>query len=131
MDDQLITFETAKLAKEKGFTLDGDHKCYIPNGQLFPSSFDISNYDSAVAREFTKTFAAPSQSLLQKWLREVHNIHCLVHLTLLGETPYMCTIKRMKTIRFIPKNMKTKTMSANSNYECCLEIGLQEALKLI
>jgi Mg2+/Co2+ transporter CorB len=50
MTDQLISFETAKLAKEKGFNI----KHYWYN--------DIR----------------PTQSLLQKWLREKHGIHIVI-----------------------------------------------------
>ncbi len=50
MEDTLISFETAKLAKEKGF-----------------------NFIYIIDNELTK-HSLITQSLLAKWLREVHNI---------------------------------------------------------
>lgn len=61
MGDQLISFETAKLAKEKGFILGigwhGIDGKFYHNGQLT----DNHRGDNP---------CAPTQSLLQKWLRE-------------------------------------------------------------
>ena len=51
MEDTLINFETAKLAKEKGFDF-----IYIIDNELTNHSLI-------------------TQSLLQKWLREIHSIH--------------------------------------------------------
>ena len=68
-----ISFETAKLAKEVGFTV--THAAYITslydvNGKLYKNV-----YNSLIN---TNEFVAPTQSLLQKWLREKHNIHIYV-----------------------------------------------------
>jgi hypothetical protein len=59
----------------------------------------------------------PTQSLLQKWLREVHNIFITVNINL------YCAI-------FHNKDFYMVTDYYNS-YEEVLEVGLQEALKLI
>ena len=71
MKEQLISFETAKLAKEKGFVYMkancyGDNMCYqLPEGELINAlkGNSVGGY-----------ILAPTQSLLQKWLREIHNI---------------------------------------------------------
>lgn len=76
MKDKLVSYETAKLAKEKGFTLYGrDSSCYLLNGQSFPSTYDLQNYDAAVAREFSKYVYAPTPEVLQAWLSKHHNIN--------------------------------------------------------
>lgn len=71
MEEELITYPTAVLAKEKGFnqlkqgvyyTKDKEH-CLV--GWGFKDDFAI--------------YSAPTQSLLQKWLREVHNIHITIY----------------------------------------------------
>ena len=84
MKDELITFETAKLAKEKGF----DELCYAFYGETgiidnfyYDSvcSFDellINNVILDRSIEHEKAYLAPTQSLLQRWLRVVHNMHC-------------------------------------------------------
>ena len=51
--DELVTYEVAKLAKEKGFDVPTDF-CYEQNGRLVRCG----------------SIAAPTQSLLQRWLRE-------------------------------------------------------------
>lgn len=69
MEDQLISFETAKLAKEKGF----DIKCtqgYDPDSG---APFTGSMWMFAMRLESSRHTQAPTQSLLQRWLREQHN----------------------------------------------------------
>lgn len=56
MKDQLISLETAKLAKEKGFN-------------------SVDNYYFTLdAPENTPLYPVSTQSLLAKWLREVHRV---------------------------------------------------------
>lgn len=73
MKDIGITFETAKLAKEKGFTLGtvGSHTYtyYQDDGRLGPVDWGHLNQDSP---------AFVPQSILQKWLREEHNIAIII-----------------------------------------------------
>jgi hypothetical protein len=68
MKDQLISFETAKLAKEKGFNQGFPYMKYVWNDN---TGDYIGHFASTV--NFTVSVSwvsAPSQSLLQKWLRE-------------------------------------------------------------
>lgn len=77
MEEQLITFETAKLAKDKGFDwIISDDKFYDYSGEL---DFTFQGYDEGVT-ENGRT-PAPTQSLLQKWLREEHEIYIEVEIT--------------------------------------------------
>jgi len=124
MKEQLIIFETAKLAKEKGFTLGirdfAGIDYYKPNGE----KLKLKEY----SKEFVKFCTLYcTQSILQKWLREVHNIHLLLE-------PYYDEQKvlvygfdlikeRTEEETIVEKGFKT--------YEEALEMGLQEALKLI
>jgi hypothetical protein len=66
MKEELISFETAKLAHEKGFNI-YTSKFYDKHGdlQVERPSFDLTTNEGNVA--------APTQSLLQKWLREEKN----------------------------------------------------------
>ena len=108
MEEQLISYETAKLAKEKGFDF-----IYIIDNELTKHSLI-------------------TQSLLAKWLREVHKINIFISSK---------TIEN-KTIfiphgRTIPDTIKNNLIvdiiqyCTNNTYEEALEIGLQKALKLI
>ena len=69
--------------------------------------------------------SAPSQSLLQKWLREKHNIH--VWCELLDRK----NIYRAKVCDNSPSLKYYGFWDDKRSYEEALEIGLQEALKLI
>jgi len=71
MEEQLITFETAKLAKEKGFDLETKH-WYDQTGTLNPVKGPRGGMF------YTNVGYAPTQSSLQKWIREKHCIHICV-----------------------------------------------------
>ena len=66
--EDYVSFETAKLLKEKGF----DEYCYgyyyEPN-HLRHSTFDITNSELE-----SESYSAPTLQMAMKWLREVHNI---------------------------------------------------------
>lgn len=82
MKETLILFDTAKLAKEKGFNETVED--YYVNKQLFFT--DTQNYYDLIKDNgyvpywkninlLFEQYSAPTQALLQKWLREVHDIH--------------------------------------------------------
>lgn len=93
MKDTLIAFDTAKLAKEKGFNYE-TFLYYINNGELCSEfdrltgviSGDYLTYDFNSLKEDYYSFrgvleehiSAPTQTQLQKWLRETHNIHVVM-----------------------------------------------------
>lgn len=77
--EQLIALETAKLAKEKGFDLysQGYYGCDEPSGDTVKSNqFVINSWCKSIdigekqPQEGTAIYSAPSQSMLQTWLRE-------------------------------------------------------------
>lgn len=179
MKEQLISFETAKLAKEKGWIPD-----YL-QVLLKRSSYDVSRYyhgekfvrfyqytpskqrwldkgettalevlepfESHVLIETQMTstdciiqysykesdelpyydcYDAPTQSLLQKWLREIHNIQIVVHPkehSSLGLVYVVDVFYNDQVFNITYDGV----YSAYKTYEEALEKGLQEALKLI
>ena len=72
MEDTRVTFETAKLAKEKGFKWKSK-KGYLENGSLGVSHY--SDYCENDNEDYPTKYSAPTQSLLAKWLRKEHGIH--------------------------------------------------------
>lgn len=124
MEEQLISFETAKLAKEKGFggkeltTLNGYFRggilCNIPCN----NKSDFCHEDE---------FSAPTQSLLQKWLREKYKI--IVSINIMSDLSYYSLLIDINENKLDLKN-QSKNRGFNT-YEEALEVGLQEALKLI
>jgi hypothetical protein len=75
MKEEIITFTTAKLAKEKGFITDVEGMswigtCYNKEGRLDDDFFDENGKE---LNTYFK-YLAPTQSLLQRWLREKYNL---------------------------------------------------------
>jgi hypothetical protein len=133
MEEQLITFDTAKLAKEKGFDLEfcnvGWHGDFGDlNGDSYPFLGTYSFYKSMYCNNKDEhQIQRPTQSLLQRWLREIHNIHLLLE-------PYYDEQKVLVYgFDLITERTEEETIMEKGfkTYEDGLEIGLQEALKLI
>ena len=126
MEDTRITFETAKLAKEKGFPQE-TNRLEIPyynykgefKGDV--SDWRIRKYLRGEDTSDIEFVSAPTQSLLTKWLREEHNIHLIAYKNINIDGYDWCYI----TTDGITNINSYKT------YEEAYEIGLQEALKLI
>ena len=143
MEDTRVTFETAKLAKDKGFKekviyyyhLHDDLKKPLLINEVeillknYKTPYEVRRDWNTISTEFgyTENFSAPTQSLLAKWLREEYNIHVISQI---GNLDYIKTYHY--ELRYIDKNKFTCKVNGNfKTYEEALEIGLQEALKLI
>ena len=125
MEEKLISLETAKLAKKKGF-IHTQKKVYY-NGELGYLTLD----DLKDGKLVDNIEYAPTQSLLQKWLREKHGIHISLKTSVIvgskDEVYYnVYLIDNTKDNRFYPL-----WEVEDSAYEDALENGLLEALKLI
>ena len=117
MTESYITFDTAKLAKEKGIHLTDEMNC---DGLFFVGRNDIY---------------LPSQAVFARWLREKHGLFIEVM------TDFMILSIENEPTRYYPSfshkivNLKdsssTKVSKNYSSYEEALEYGLQEALKLL
>lgn len=125
MKEQLITFETAKLAKEKGFDLPTG----IKYTKLWYNDGVLCNWNTRLVDHII----APTQSLLQKWLREEHNIQLCLVPTYGGskiegkQTGWLCYTP-FEDEEF---NDKPSISLSQYTYEEALEKGLQVALKLV
>ena len=138
MEEQLISYETAKLAKEKGFD-EKVYREYDKSGYLRCTSKSadvvLGPYDELLK---STEYPAPTQSLLQRWLREVHNIEVLI-----SRIPPEAVLADKNKGKNILKNYNCYIWNLNSNprianngtfldiYEEALEIGLYQALLLI
>ena len=125
MEDTRISFETAKLAKEKGFYQEPNRRkvpYYNYKGEF---NGDVTDFLRKYLREEdtseVESVSAPTQSLLAKWLREEHNIHLIAYKNINIDGYDWC---------FITTDGITN-INSYKTYEEAYEIGLQEALKLI
>lgn len=135
MKDELIEIETAVLAKEKGFV-----GLFPTADYILYADFELDgngNLEEKQGEDDCRNnfYLAPTQSLLQAWLREKYRM----------DVQPICTYKQTRFyhlgIIFInAKNqvdtiiLKDEGMPTNelfNSYEEALEKGLQEALKLI
>ena len=124
MKEQIVGFEVAKLAKDKGF----DWLCkyaYDINKKLFHDSHCNTNWNDKVF--LISECSAPTQALLQKWLREKHKINCKVASnSLICHFPMNEILEEYGTELCGPKRF-----ILFDTYEKALEAGLLAALQLI
>lgn len=122
MEESIIKFETAKLAKQKGFN-EATRYYYLNLGLRAQFKlFDGQNSVAHVIPRFECT--APSQALLQKWLREKHRI--FIQMNLLG---YDKGIWNYEVC--VENEAPIKGTELNLSYEESLEQGLFKALSLL
>jgi hypothetical protein len=128
MEEELIAFETAQLAHQKGFT--------------WPSLY----YDNADGERFFVPYAhrlpegmfwAPSQSLLNRWLKDQHGFYVEVYpeVDFVAEAVipgkwlyYVVDLRNQHRARFMERPDGT---IAFANCELALETGLFAALTLL
>ena len=163
MKEQLISFETAKLAKEKDFNI-LQHSYYFEDGEFKENSlkgtngyygeeyeFNLSEFNEnwndkwltkktgdrcfgcSKQKGYLETFSAPTQSLLQRWLREVHNIVIVI-------LPYIdCESKDVNwSLQYVLSDdlhnnryFEIDESDSKNTYEEALEFGLQRALNYL
>ncbi|WP_195639720.1 MULTISPECIES: hypothetical protein [Bacteroides] len=108
MTEELVTLETAKLLKEKGF----QQRKYFINVSTLHHCY--------------KYLSVPPQSIAQKWLRENHSIHIAVDFNQYGRWYY-----RLYDIEDYDFLSETEVDKIYKSYEEALEAGIEEALKHI
>ena len=133
MKETLITLKTAVLANEKGFyEYNSCESCYHNN--------ELKRWCS-ITGFYEDYILAPTQSLLQKYLREKHNIFVFINN---GYNPYLScdTIIFEYQIFYITKRKENQFVGDNchhldsqkrdyNTYEEALEAGLYQGLLLI
>lgn len=125
-----VQFNTAKLAKEKGFDLpcngyyDVDKNYEL--GYIYCHSSEVQNSDLYLG------YTAPTQSELQTWLREIHKIQIEIDANWNPETTeiigYTYVVYRTWSELV---NMVFEKREIFETFEQALEVALLESLKLI
>lgn len=123
MIDQLITKETAILAKKKGFDVSSLNQYRLDTN----GNFEESYHGMIVHDHIVEIIKRPTQSLLQRWLREVHKIDLVITISEFSRT-YGFKL-------YYINNGITECINERFNkfetYEEALEFGLQKALELL
>ena len=142
MEDEIVSLETAMLLKEKGF----NEPCcrFYEDNELHELNYYQGNGAGFVRNNSPindmmycegMQCTAPTQSLAQKWLREVH------HITFNAnphsdneEIIYVVTIKVISNKKHIDFNVMMTTLNKAimfKTYEEAIEAGLKYCLKSI
>ena len=128
LEEQLISFETAKLAKEKGF----DIHCRFYYDEEMLSIYENEDFPY---NSWNENLFAPTQSLLQKWLRELHGVDIHITRNKPSYREYRVEIYKVDNtpnyIYFQINEENSKFCKWFDDYEEALEASLLEALKLI
>ena len=109
--EEICTYEVCKLAKEKGFDVPTDF-CYEKSGNLVRVG----------------SISAPTQSLLQRWLREEKGIHISVEYEWVegvDDWTFWSYIKKINNAKVVDDAIK----SGFNTYELALEDALKYTLE--
>ena len=118
MEEQRVTYEVAKLAKERGFNEKVD--MFYP---LDDNKSEATGHCDGPAcfNKYPSVIAAPTQSLLQRWLREEKHIEVIV----IGQEyiggPYYGEA-------YTERGLENRNCDPHKTYELALEDGLKYAL---
>ena len=131
IEDELITPETARLAKEKGFDLNLPIRYFRIGDKIIDAHIAFAdNADEELGQ-------APTQSLLQRWLRQVHGLEIQIFTMGIFMNKLTNPFTEFKT----SKPFKKYCFGLNAHYgnddrgfdtyEKALEKALQTALEII
>ena len=124
MTEELVTLETAKMLKEKGFNEYCKDIIKEDNNRIMQSVFRTNKNLPKLC------YSRPTQSIAQKWLRDIQNIHICIYNCACG---YGYEISKADNGTHIVSSAYKGTNDGGKwdTYEEALEAGIQEALKLI
>ena len=138
MEEQLITFETAKLAKEKGFYSETKELYFYNENRIDKTPIIIPNVFRNKDIHKENNYCRPAQSILKTWLRKEHNIECEVHAGVYdGKRMYYTELWQGNKDTFpeieLPVLYEGKYGGGTFcyDYEQTLELCLQAGLKLL
>lgn len=117
MTEEIISFETAVIAKEKGF--DDLENCFCGYNPNEKKLLDYGLWPRFRTLYPKESIGAPTQCLLQRWLREKHKRFIY------------CAPRAIDGIVKWSNNISVRENIFYDTYEEALETGLFESLKLI
>ena len=126
--EEICTYEVAKLAKEKGFpqdvfgTCQMNSSCYLEDGRF---------YKDGCICPIENAYTAPTQALLQRWLREERNIHIEIVATASG---YFWIADKVNGTAITDSDILDRGINDGGCwdiYELALEDGLKYALEYL
>ena len=133
--EELVNYTTAKLAQEKGFDIPTQDKYQFINwehpemGTILNQGErrfgGVSNWNHSCFQDMYRQYvSAPTQSQLQKWIREENSIHITIEIDYFDKWHFI--ILKIKS-----KHICSKSKIVYNTYEKALEAALEESRKLI
>jgi len=137
--EEIVSFETAKLAHEKGLTREMiGFKSSSVRKNYYTQEGELNGDCTKHIKELLdknenpkhNLIPAPTQSIVQKFLRDECNIHISIEPLSEGEKPWF--VNTIRNIKISEENRWWLEPSLTfATYEEALEYGIQEALKLL
>ena len=121
IEEQFVSFDTARLLKEAGFNA----PCYAQYSEK-GVQWDASYPDNFNADEFG--YSCPTQALAARWLREAHNLHVFACIEYPTGTWFYCIADTTAPCAREGMNMPEAN---HDTHEGAMEAGIQEAIKFI
>lgn len=124
MTEELVTLETAKQLRKKGFNEYCKDIIREDNGRMMQSVFRTN-------KDLLKgAYSRPTQSIAAKWLREIKNLHIEIYRNACG---YGYVIVKANNGTWMADDGAKGPNDGGKwdTYEEALEAGIFEALKLI
>ena len=124
IQEAYVSFETAKLLKEKGFD-ENTLMVYMSYGDLCKcnryDSIRNSNYNDITKNYFECT--APTHQMAMKWLREIYRIDIVIKISdpLVNDRKYYCVIWDKNNDSYILDLLNSYEDAVEGAIKYCLE----------
>ena len=125
--EEICTFEVAKLAKEKGFPQHIGNDAYIVENE-YDDEYEVGcHYPIQFIPDYLPTITAPTQSLLQRWLREEKKIYIAISIDIDHDLHRVCFEYE------VCYDFDGRTMEYHNSYDSFgqYELALEDALKYV
>jgi len=123
--EDYVSFETAKLLKEKGF----NEECfalYNPDGILIQSGIRLNNIQVGRVKG---SYSASTLQMAMKWLREVHNLSVEIYRTACGYIGCIVTIPSGTDIKFLEEDGDDLPSGTYTKWEYACEAAIRYCLE--
>ena len=125
--DEICTYEVCKLAKEKGFPQYIGNDAYIVENE-YDDEYEVGcHYPIQFIPDYLPTITAPTQSLLQRWLREEKGVTICVDIFDDGWFFDISTFYKQDT-GIYEVDIPYKSSNVSSVYDT-YELALEDAIK--
>ena len=123
--EDYVSFETAKLLKEKRFNAECDY--FYVNGELVRAQGCACNWNKGetLFTDYKNECSAPTLQLAMKWLREVHNISIEPFVDFGNDNKYWWTVD----VAYIKKNGLIDELCGYNSYEEACEAAIKYCLE--